>query len=162
MNSNFPDRKRLRLPKYDYSSAGCYFITICARQKCCIFGRIISSPAPQLVPSPVGAIIEQYIRSLPAAYPTVALDNYVIMPNHVHLLLRVADCPHSASNVSSPVNISNLVGCLKRFTNRDAGEQLWQRSYYDHIVRNESDYLRIWQYIEENPAKWPDDEYFDS
>ncbi len=64
------------------------------------------------------------------------------------------------SNLSRPVNVSNLVGCLKRFTNRDAGEQLWQRSFYDHIVRSDSDYLRIWQYIEDNPLKWSNDEYF--
>lgn len=67
-----------------------------------------------------------------------------------------------APGSSRPTNISGVIGCLKRFTNRDAGENLWQSSYYDHIIRNEADYLRIWTYIENNPAEWGEDPYFEA
>ena len=77
------------------------------------------------------------------------MDNYVIMPNHVHILLAVGGVPGSARPT-----VSRVVSALKRFSNRDAGEAMWQASFYDHVVRGVGDYLTRWNYIDENPARW--------
>lgn len=102
-------------------------------------------------------------QTIPTAYPYVSVEKYVIMPNHVHLLLRIREENGGAPGSSRPTQtIPRLIGVLKRLTNRDIGEKIWQTSYYDHIIRNEADYLRIWDYIDTNPAKWKEDEYYAS
>ena len=153
-------RKPNRLKYYNYSENGVYFITICAKDKKKVFGEVVGGGAldtPFVKLSPIGKIAEKYIRST-EKMKGVVLKNFVIMPNHIHLLVSVecADCRGGTSRAPSPTNdvIPRLVAVLKRLVNIDAGMNVFQRSYHDHIVRNEKDYLRIWEYIDNNPTKW--------
>jgi len=148
---HLPKRKANRLPDYNYSSSGAYFITICAREKQCIFGKGL-----ELLPN--GRIVQQQMEKMAHFYTHVRVDKYVIMPNHVHLLLIVE--VESASHIAANHIVPQFVSTLKRFSNKLAGDHLWQRSYHDHIIRDEEDYRRIWQYIDTNPVKWNEDCYF--
>ena len=161
-----PKRKRNRLENYDYSSCGAYFITVCTLERQNYFwenvGAIIDRPQDVEL-STYGKMVDQAIQNIPSAYPALSLESYVIMPNHLHLLLRI---PHQGSNGSSqapnPTNgaVPKFISLLKRRCNRVWGRNIWQRSFYDHVVRNEKEYLRIWAYIDTNPAKWQDDRYY--
>lgn len=167
---DLPKRKANRLKDYDYSQPGCYFITICTKEKRHILSSVGRNPemdvgradpgAPQVRLSQFGRIVEKYIRFIPAAYDTVTVDQYVIMPNHIHLLLRIHGGESGAPGSARPTPlIPRIVAALKRFSNQEAGLQLWQTSYHDHIIRNDADYLRVWNYISTNPAKWREDYY---
>ena len=95
--------------------------------------------------------------------PGVTVDKYVIMPNHIHLILLVEDTASAGtSRAPSPTNavIPHFVSTLKRFCHRDIGTQIFQRSYHDHVIRDEADYLKIWQYIDNNPARWQEDCFY--
>ena len=94
-------------------------------------------------------------------YGDISIDKYVVMPNHVHFIITVA-AHGGSSRTPTPTNakLPALVSTWKRFTNKKAGVSLWQRSYYDHVIRNDADCLRAWQYIDDNPAKWAEDEYY--
>lgn len=156
------ERKHPRLKGYDYSKDGVYFVTFCTKDKRCLLSSVgrddLGAPSVRL--TSYGKIAEQYICSIPTAYDTVEIDKYVIMPNHIHLLLRIG-MGSGAPGSSRPTQmIPRIVAALKRFTNRDAGVKLWQTSFYDHIIRNETDFLRIWTYIDTNPAKWAEDRYY--
>ena len=81
------------------------------------------------------------------------------MPNHIHLLLRI-DKTHGPAGCPAPtVSLPKIISALKSLSSREAGAVLWQRGYYEHVCRDHHDYLTRWQYIDENPAKWTDDEY---
>jgi len=173
-----------RLPGYDYGSAGYYFITFCTRNRdCCLssvewqkeetrVGRGALAP-PYVVLKKTGEILDGYIQNVPKVYPGVKIDKYVIMPNHVHLLIQIAGekdggaraprptkgAPRPTKGASRPT-VQMVVGGLKSLTRRAIGRPIWQTTFYDHIIRSEPDYLRIWEYIDTNPAKWPQDEYF--
>ena len=177
-----PRRKNLRLKSHDYSQTGCYFITICAYAQQTIFGRIPvgaihESPAtalPIMYQSPEGDIVEQVLLEIPNRYPAVEIDKHVIMPNHIHLLINVNEVLQNKERAihESPLQrverslVSKVVGYLKMNASKKIRVQnnkinnVWQRSYHDHIIRNEAEYLKIWQYIAENPAKWADDCYY--
>ena len=151
-----PQRKPNRLFDYDYSTSGAYFITICVQDRKRILSDIVGDGFP--VPKPCGIIAEKWIRQIPDKYPSVSVDRYVIMPDHIHLLLRF-EMGLGTGNPSP--TIGTVIGWYKyqvtkqinSFTKTN-GEKLFQRSYYDHVIRNQQDYDDIWQYIENNPAKW--------
>ena len=155
-------RKHPRLKEFDYSSVGVYFITICTSHRsevlCRIVGRDDPGAPPDIVLSPAGKVSEKYIRTISSAYENVSVDKYVIMPNHVHLLVSISDAQRRAE--SSRPTVSRIIGAFKRFVNKECGCSLWQTSFYDHVIRDETDYLTRWQYIEDNPAKWSEDEYY--
>ena len=90
------------------------------------------------------------------------MQKYVIMPNHLHILLQVTQTSTGASGMPRATDavVPRFVSSIKRFTNRSCGIRLWQKSYYDHIIRDEADYLKHLQYIEDNPAKWLEDQYY--
>lgn len=163
---DIPKRKQIRLPNYDYSQNGAYFVTICTRDRKTVLSYVVGRDDPgapraegRLLKS--GAIVDGYICSIPDAYPGVSVEKYCIMPNHVHLLLLVGQGEKRRAESSRPTQLlSRIIAALKRFSNRDAGEKLWQTGYYEHVVRNEQDYLDIWQYIDQNPARWAEDEYY--
>ena len=163
-----PERKHTRLKDYDYSRDGVYFLTICAAENRCLFARVCVGggvlDAPRVTLTQYGAAIQDRLEEMDRVYGHVALLKYVIMPNHIHILLQVADRP---SGTPAPTErdranqtIPAFVSTLKRMTNRTCGVPLWQRGYHDHVVRNEADYLRIWNYIDANPAKWAEDKYY--
>jgi len=106
--------------------------------------------------SKVGEIVRKYILSS-NRIPGISVDKYVIMPDHIHLIVRVnKTVSMGTSRAPSPTNtvIPHFVSTLKRFCHREVGATIFQRSYYDHVIRNQHDYDEIWQYIENNPHKW--------
>ena len=159
---NEPERKPLRLKDYDYSQNGGYFITFCTENRAPILGHIVVGggvlDAPQVELSAAGQITKQCICGLEQFYPWLTVAKYVIMPNHVHLLLLVQDGPPGTSAPTGKT-IPQLISTIKRLTNRAWGTPLWQRGIYDHILRDGQDFLIHWDYIETNPGKWAEDEY---
>ena len=162
--ANYPIRKKNRLSGWDYSSHGIYFITICTHQHKQTLCQIVGDGFP--VPKPAWSTAEYYIQQLPVKYPNVEVQKYVIMPNHVHLLifLKKADTNHA----DSPT-ISNVIAWYKYQVTKKINEsfgttanRFFQRSFHDHIVRNEKDYQRIWEYIENNPMRWKEDCFFNT
>ena len=156
------ERKPLRLKGYDYSGVGYYFITACTKEKHCIFSTVGRGfpDAPQVELTKYGKLVEETLIFLNLHSDFARVDKYVIMPNHIHLILQVSGSGASGKPRPTEAVIPKFMSSLKRFTNRKAGVELWQTSYYDHILRNEPDYLRIWQYIDTNPTEWPEDEYY--
>ena len=152
--NNFPTRKPTRLQNYDYSQNGCYFVTVCVKNRKPILSTIVGGDdlgAPKTVRlKPFGKIAEKYIQSMETAYDTVKVDNYILMPNHLHLLISIDT--YGAPR-SSPPTVSAIIAVFKRFVNQEIGENIWQRGFYDHIIRNETEYLRAWEYIEYNALK---------
>ena len=156
-----PKRKPTRLKNYDYSSNGAYFITLCTHNKQKILGNIVGDGAhdvPKIILSNQGKIVEKYILSTNNISKLV-VDKYVIMPNHIHLILIVQN---GTSKAPSPTNnlISHSISTLKRFVTKDVGYNIFQRSFHDHIIRDENDYLKILNYIDTNPQKWRDDCFY--
>jgi len=170
-----PTRKSIRLKKYDYSGAGAYFVTICVKDRHKLLGEVVVGDDSHIVPPKVshseyGRIVDQFIKNITAAYKGVFVDKYIVMPNHIHIIL-VLENKKNESNAtagesgtmwaSSPtMAIPTIVRSLKILVAKKCGFSFWQRSYHDHIIRNEEEYLRIAQYIDENPARWQDDCYY--
>lgn len=163
----YPKRKPNRLKGYNYSQNGIYFLTVCIKDKKCILGRIVGGgdlDAPQMILSECGMITEKYIQSVNQSYRHISVMNYVIMPNHIHLIVEL----YSDNNVLgdeitlSPANddIPVMVSALKKFINKETGFNIWQRSYHDHVIRNEASFNTIWDYVEENPARWKKDCFY--
>ena len=188
-------RKRTRLRAYDYSGSGVYFVTVCTEAKrpvlCRIVGAgVLDGPRPELTAQ--GKIVQNRLEEMERIYDDISIDHYVIMPNHVHLLLTIrgagpgtwgtpsptdagarpgtsrtpsptdAGAGPGTSRTPSPTNarLPQFLSTFKRFTNREIGFPIWQRSYHDHIIRDEPDFLNHWQYIDDNPAKWAEDLYY--
>lgn len=160
---DLPKRKTSRLPAYDYSTPGAYFITFCTKDHKCLFwetvGASIARPsAPPL--SRYGAIVDTAIRNLPDYYPSISVDHYVVMPNHVHLLLMIhADL---SDQPSATANISRVIQQLKGIVTKQIGHSVWQKLFHDHIIRNDREYRKIWEYIDSNPARWADDCFYEA
>ena len=160
---DLPERKPMRLRDYDYSSPGAYFITVCTRGKECFLSRIDVGAGvldgPKVVLSFRGAVVEETIRNMGRHYPHVSIDPFVIMPNHIHLLVRISAGGPSGTPAPTNAVIPSLVSYLKRVTNRKCAAPLWQRSNYDHGIRNEDDYRQIAEYIHANPTRWGEDRF---
>lgn len=138
-------------------------MTVCTAGKARLFWEPVGRDdlgAPQVQLTKYGEIVEKYILSMTGKYSGVTIDKYAVMPNHVHILLSIAPETDNGAPGSSRPTLSGIIGAMKRFSNQEAGKQLWQPSYYDHIIRSSADYETKWRYIDDNPAKWADDEYF--
>ena len=140
-----PNRRKNRLENYDYSQNGAYFITICTKGRKKALSEIVGDDA-HIVPKPYGAIVEKYIRN------AKEIEKYVIMRDHIHMIIRIDNGTMWASSPTKKV--SSIVRSIKILTTKEIGKPIFQRSYYDHIIRNQSDYNEIWEYIENNPKKW--------
>ena len=162
---DLPKRKPTHMKCFDYSENHRYFITICADNKRNLFSDIAVGEGlapPEIHLSPIGLIVEEQIRRLMNRYECITIENHVIMPNHIHMILRLEN-PGGAS--PSPTVLHDVICSLKSLVTHECRQigyqgQIWQRSYYEHIVRNEVDYKNIWLYIDNNPARWAEDEYF--
>lgn len=159
---SLPKRKHPRLKQHDYSEPGAYFITVCTKNKIHILSRIVGRgdlTPPDVVLTPVGMVVDHFTQTIPTAHPTVYMDAYVIMPNHVHMLLTIRE--RTNGGVGSPrPTIPGVVNGWKTMITKHLGHSIFQTSYYDHVIRGPRDYDEIFQYIQNNPAKWPHDQFY--
>ena len=164
-----PVRKHPRLKNYDYSSDGTYFITFCVKDRHEMLGKIVGRgilDAPCIELTEYGMHVVEAIAFLDSKNQNVTFDKYVIMPNHVHMIILIQNEAQinngGASGKPRPTNalIPKLISSIKRFTNKQAGFCMWQDSFHDHIIRNEAEYRNIWRYIDKNPEKWEEDDYY--
>ena len=164
--SDFPERKENRLKEYDYSGNGAYFITICTKDMKCVLSRIVGDGdvnkshhkpvgatcgRPQVKLTDFGIIVNEEIEILNKAYCGVTVERYVIMPNHIHLLIMI-DIEYGRPQVAPTV--SRIVQQFKGSITKKIGIPIWQKGFYDHVIRDYDDFLIRWQYIDENPKKW--------
>ena len=169
---NLPKRKPTRLTGYDYSTPGAYFITICTHNRKCILSNIVGAihESPENKLTEYGKFAEQVIEILPDRY-NVSIPKYVIMPNHIHLLIEIDDNNENRAICESPLQyyrsiIDKMVGFLKmnvsKKMNKTINDKIWQRSYHDHIIRGDKDYQKIWEYIDTNVIRWEKDCFYDN
>ena len=167
---SLPKRKNPRLKEYDYSTPGAYFVTICTHNKRHVFSNIVGAihESPENILTKAGQIANDVIQSLPKRFG-IELDKYVIMPNHIHLIISITDDMRAIRE--SPLRhqrskIDKIIGYLKMNVSKQLHHlspdtNIWQRSYHDHIIRNESDYNKIWEYIDTNVQKWEFDCFYE-
>lgn len=158
-----PQRKPTRLASFNYNSPGAYFLTICTHNRTNLLCRIVGGgplDAPTVVLSTAGTVAQQCLLS-GNRLPGMHIDKYVIMPNHIHLIVFIDD---TVVKDTSPANarIPHFISTFKRFCHKQLKAKIFQRSYHDHVIRNEKDYLAIWEYIDNNPAKWAEDCFYDA
>lgn len=183
-------KNSLRLESYDYSWFGAYFITICSYKKEEIFGEIENG---LMLLNNVGKIVQTSWHQIPKNYKNIKLDDFVIMPNHIHGIIRIVEAIHESPKIKRPIHessednpsqnnikqnsgvirelplrierrkmlISKIIGRFKMNSSKlindihnSKGSHVWQRSYYDHIIRNDNDLNNIKQYIQNNPLNW--------
>jgi len=202
-NPNIHHRRSIRLQGYDYSGEGLYFITICCHNKVCLFGHVVNGT---MVLNEYGQIAFSEWMKTPEIRPNVELDEFIVMPNHIHVIIRITrrgelHSPNIESNSSdfgvdsrgvlntpdfmgecnspqpySPQRYSpqlqgpsQTIGAIvrgyksavtKQLNQLGIGRKVWQRDYYEHIIRNEQSYYNISKYIVNNPAKWWEDKFF--
>ena len=159
-------RRSIRLPCFDYTQAGAYFVTICACERDRLFGDIVNG---EMRLNPAGEIIRGCWMEIPGHFPDVELDALVVMPNHVHGIICIVGATHAPPLHRSgpkPHSIGAIVGSFKSAVAKRinamrgaTGVSIWQRNYYEHVVRNEADMDKIRAYIAGNPAGWGEDEY---
>jgi len=162
-----PNRRSIRLKGYDYSQPGAYFITIVTQDRVCLFGVVVDG---EMRLNEWGEIARQCWFDIPAHFPDAALDECVVMPNHIHGVIVLVDSPVGATH-ESPLptrprgpkrqSIASIVGSSKSAVSKrinhhrgTPGAPVWQRNYYEHITRNEQSLNRIRQYIADNPQRW--------
>ena len=196
-------RRPNRLPGYDYSRPGYYFVTVCTNNHVQLFGMVKNN---KMVQSEAGAMVDAVLRSAPQHYPGVDIDEYIVMPNHVHAIIQLTKCVgaaprgrpinngqaqgpdngqaqghdngqaqgHDNGQAQGPVptywlSVSDVMRRFKTLTTKkyidgvnnynwsSFNKRLWQRSYYDHIIRNKQSLRHIRQYIKNNPQTWESD-----
>lgn len=174
-NPKFHFRRSIRLPDYDYTQSGAYFITICVQDRICRFGEIVNG---KVLLNVIGEMVHVEWEKLNRRFPMIELDEFVIMPNHLHGIVHIKgektlDSHGRRPSISESTKgevckpaLGDIVGAFKSITTNEyiSGVQgldwprfkkrLWQRSYYDHIIRNEKELNEIREYIENNPLQW--------
>ncbi|MBR5237044.1 MAG: transposase [Clostridia bacterium] len=167
MKNNLPKRKPTRLKGYDYSLPGAYFVTICTKDKKPLLSKIVGqglAPAENQL-TIYGNIAKEQIELLAHRYQTIKIDNYVVMPNHIHLLISNYETMAGASPCPT---ISAVICAFKSITTRKCHKaglsepHLFQSSFHDHIIRGKEDYQKIWEYIDGNALKWEEDCFYNN
>ncbi len=170
MEGKLPQRKRLRLQSYDYSSPGAYFITICTHNRKCTLSHIVGAihESPEFKLTEYGKIVDNIINNLPTNY-NAFIERYVIMPNHIHMIIIITENECLRAIRESPLRgrsiISKIIGYIKMNTSKRIREvfgdtNIWQRGFHDHIIRDHRDAEKIAKYIYENPSRWKYDCFF--
>ena len=171
MENKLPQRKSPRLKDFDYNSEHAYFITICTKNRKCLLSRIVGTgvlTCPSIELTEYGRIAHITIQEINTFYEHISVDGFVVMPNHIHMLLRILKMDKTDENgqVRTPVptskgsTLSAFVATFKRLCTRKYGESIWQTRFYDHIIRDEKDYRNHLRYIDENPLRWHLDEHY--
>ena len=175
MYMEMPSRKQNRLPDYDYSQEGSFFVTLCTQNRAQLFemetpvGNGLcavpdgvgggNSTTHRSCPTAGNAIIHKWVQETENKFPNIAIDKYVIMPDHLHLIVTIKE-RHAGRSLPDVMRFfktmttNDYIRGVKDGTLTPFDGKLWQKSYYDHVIRNQQDYNEIWQYIENNPAKW--------
>lgn len=169
-------RKTIRLKGADYNCKGIVFLTLCTKERRCTLSHIVGTgvlDGPKIELTRYGQIADKYIHQLNDFYDGLSVKSYVIMPNHIHMLLENKGAQNEPSILSgepgpsrTPVPtvqnsiVSRFVSTFKRFCNRECGANIWQYRSYDHIIRNDKDYEEHLRYIYENPIRWYYDELY--
>ena len=161
MNIQQTPRKNLRLKDYDYTQQGLYFITICINNREKYFGDIANHI---LTLNNAGEMIARSWLELENQFPFIGFHEYIIMPNHFHGIIEIKD--------QSPIHLGDIIGAFKSITTnhyikgvhekewQSFEKRFWQRNYYEHVIRDEKSYLKLSEYIQNNPLKWEDDEFY--
>lgn len=161
-----------RLPHHDYSQPGAYFVTICVAERTCIFGEIYNG---EMRLNQNGRVVSEQWSGLPTHYPFISLDEFVIMPNHVHGIIQINDInqpsvgagfqpAHGADSTKPHHGLPEIIRGFKTYSARyinelqgTKGTPVWQRNFYEHVIRSETSLNAIRKYILENPLKWDED-----
>jgi len=169
MDNAQPKRKTMRLANYDYSQNGFYFITICTQNHNPILGYIEDG---KMVLNKYAEGLDNLLHEIIFKKHNILLDKYVFMPNHIHMILVIENDSLDNNGSDDKTGIFELVKEFKSHATRTYidgvkkglyapfEKKLWQRSYYDNIIRNETTYEEIWEYIDNNPLKWALDKYY--
>ncbi len=156
-------RKNIRLKNYDYSQTGLYFVTVCTNFKEKILWNNCNAEKEL---SPIGKVVDESIKFINENYENVLVDKYCIMPNHIHLIIALgfSECRRGSlplRETDNSVQLHEVIGRMKSYTTKCYRELtrkpeviLWQRNFYEHIIRSDEDYTEKWQYIDENELKW--------
>jgi len=188
-NPNIHHRRSIRLKGYDYSQAGLYFITICLKNRKCLFGKIENN---KMILNDAGKMVETQWLALPQRFQNIKLHEYIVMPNHFHAILEIVgatlvvaqntdtttqndnnDLQKRETQGIAPTGktVGDIVGAFESITTveyirgvknnnwQPFNGKLWQRNYWEHIIRNEQSYQNISHYTINNPAKWDDDKF---
>jgi len=167
-----PVRKNTRLKSYDYNQGGVYFLTICTAHKRNILASIEKRELyeePVHLLTPCGKIVQELIHTISLRYSARVICS-AVMPNHVHLVLRMEENEAERAIHESPLHkrsrLSKIVGYLKMNASKQIREhgyasEVWQRSYHDHIIRNQRDYEMIVEYVRNNPLNWERDCFYE-
>jgi putative transposase len=144
----------LRLRGFDYASAGLYFVTVCTHEKRCFLGSV---DGEEMILNTLGELVERQLIELPERLDAVAVDSYIVMPNHVHAIVGLG----SRARQASPLRLGHVVAAFKSGSAREinrarrtANASVWQRGYHDHVVRDEIDLQRVREYLDSNPIRW--------
>lgn len=169
-----PVRKLIRLKGYDYSRAGAYFVTICTYNREHLLGYVVGAGAsarphctnlPVVVESEIGQIARTCWDKINDIYEYIKTDKFCIMPNHIHGIIWIERANENQKSTGGqrrpPLHrvLQSYKSITTRMCFRMGHQKIWQRSYHDHIIRNKSEYQRVWQYIDKNPATWNEDYY---
>jgi REP element-mobilizing transposase RayT len=166
-NKSERSRRSIRVQGYDYSEAGPYFITVCSFQSKPVFGKVVEE-AVQF--TAWGHIVQECWSEIPSHFPRVELDQFIVMPNHIHGIVAIVGCRGTACRAPTtraefgkpaPGSLPTIIGSFKSAVTKrinevrgSGGESIWQRNYYEHIIRDEESLNRIREYIFYNPLKW--------
>ena len=175
-NPTIHHRKSIRLQGYDYSQDGAYFITVCTHNRVPLFGEIVDGV---MALNTAGQIVEKCWCAIPEHFPQVTLDEFVVMPNHVHGIITIGTTvgvnnvgandylpqpprplQHGTSRTIGSMVRGFKIGVTRWFRANTDIHAVWQRNYYEHIIRNEDAYLKIAEYIQTNPQRWEIDTYY--
>jgi len=177
--AGLPNRRSVRIKSFDYSQAGMYFVTVCTHERKCIFGEIVGD---EFVPNALGKIVNRCWREIPGHFPGVGIEIHAVMPNHFHGLislpklaraeeraqhaapLRARSGAVEAVDALARRSVGAIMRSFKAAVAKDARETLglaatvWQRGYYEHVIRDKRDFQNVWEYIRWNPLRWAQDE----
>ena len=171
IEKELPVRKKIRLEGYNYSQDGYYHITICVENGHEMLAQIVGDAAhgvPRVELTDIGKVVKHYIENIDIVYgDEVKTNKYVIMPNHIHMIIVINNNDSAVNNSGTPraasptkAKIPKVINSSKGLVTKKIGFSIWHRSYNDRILRNEEAYRNIWQYIDKNPVKWAEDRYY--
>jgi len=172
-NPEIHQRRSIRLRGYDYSQPGFYFVTVCTSGRSCSLGDVAEE---QVCLSEVGELISVCWQDLPIHYQHIELDEFVVMPNHMHGIINIVDnrrgtasrAPTRREQFGRPVagSLPSIIRSFKSASTRrinvmrhTPGNPIWQPNYYEHVIRTENELSQVRRYIQENPTKWSEDIY---